>query len=255
MGSAAIRASEQMDLAAALRKAKRRKLFGSLAAIYATFPETSCEGCARCCFESPGLFFTEYLHLTEHVQRMSQERQDTLARRAVRELFFAWVDPQRTCIFLESSRCTLYEHRPLACRLFGFVAPADREAAEAAARISAREEARRLARLGIAVPEEIVTRSLVSCDRVRDARGRPVKPVNADELAARVARLDEALLPREVVLQEFCFRSLPDRLGAAWFGAEAVEMMRIELLRRAQNGERVEELVEEVWGMRRPDRR
>jgi Fe-S-cluster containining protein len=167
-------------------------------------------------------------------------------RRAIGELFFAWIDPKRTCIFLESSRCTIYADRPLACRLFGFVAPADREAAEVAARIGARDEARRLARLGIAIPEEIVTRSLVSCDRVRDRHGRPVKHVNADELASRVAQMDSALLPREVVMQEFCFRSIPDRLGASWFGGAAVEAMRIEMLKRAQSGSTVEELIEEL---------
>jgi Fe-S-cluster containining protein len=249
VAKALARTSDEVDIADALRKAKRLGLLGSLIRVYETFPESNCDGCARCCFESPGIFFVEYLRLMESVDGMPQARRDTLIRRAVGELFFAWIDPKRTCIFLESSRCTVYAERPLACRLFGFVAPADREAAEVAARISAREEARRLARLGIAIPEEVVTRSLVSCDRVRDGHGRPVRQANADELASRVAKIDAALLPGDVVMHEFCFRSLPERLGVMWFGSSAVEMMRIDLLKRAQSGEKVDDLVGELRRM------
>lgn len=249
MGRAVARTSDEADIADALRKAKRHGLLESLVRVYETFPESTCDGCARCCFESPGIFFVEYLRLMGSVEGMPQARRDTLMRRAIGELFFAWIDPERTCIFLESSRCAIYAERPLACRLFGFVAPADREAAEVAARISARDEARRLARLGIVIPEDIVTRSLMSCDRVRDRHGRPVRQVDADELASRVAGIDTALLPREVVMQEFCFRSAPERLGAMWFGGAAVEKMRIEMLGRAQSGEQVDDLVEELRRM------
>jgi len=249
---AVVRASEQVDLRGALRKAKRRKLFASLYRIYAGFPETNCPGCARCCFESPGLFFVEHVHLLDQLARMPQARQDELLRRALSELFFSWIDPQRTCIFLESSRCILYGRRPLACRLFGLVSPHDREAAEAEARMAAREEARRLSMLGITVPEEIVTRALLSCDRVRDGRGRPVRHVDADVFAAQVARLDEVLLPRQVVLKEFCFRSLPDRLGAARWGG-GVEAMRIDLLKRVHGDECVEGLVDQIWDLLKRD--
>lgn len=59
--------TEQANLRHAVRRAKRQKLFASLARIYASFPETECENCARCCFESPGIFFIEYLHLMEEI--------------------------------------------------------------------------------------------------------------------------------------------------------------------------------------------
>jgi Fe-S-cluster containining protein len=240
--------TEQVNLRHAVRRAKRQKLFASLARIYASFPETECENCARCCFESPGIFFIEYLHLMEEIGGLPRARQELLKRRALGELLFSWVDPQRQCIFLEFSRCTLYQRRPLACRLFGLVSPSDREQAELEARLAAREEARRLGLLGIRIPEEIVIRALVSCERVRDRRGREVR-VDADAMAARVARLDEALLPRQVVVREFCFLSLPERLAMSWWEGDAVEMMRIQLLRRAQSGERVEDLLGEVWEM------
>jgi len=249
-GSEVRTGSEQGDLERDLRRARRRGLFESLARIYAAFPETTCEGCARCCFESPGVFCVEYLQLVEQLGRTARGRREELIRRALGELMFSWVEASRECVFLESSRCVLYEQRPLACRLFGVTRGADREEAEVEARMAAREEARRLGRLGIKVPEEVVARSLASCDRVRDREGRRVR-VDGDLMAAKVARLDEALLPREVVVEEFCFRSLPERLGAAGLGRETVEVLRVQLLRRAQRGERIADLVEQVVEMAR----
>jgi hypothetical protein len=161
----------------------------------------------------------------------------------MRELFFSWIEPARTCLFLESSRCTIYERRPLACRLFGLVPAPDRERAEAEARLAARQEARRLGQLGIVIPEEVVRRSLVSCDRVCDEHGRPVV-VDGEALAARVARLDAKLLPEQVVVEEFCFLSLPERLGAAALGADVIDGLRVQLLRRAQSGQSAEELLD-----------
>ena len=244
--------SEGVDLARARRRAERAGLFRSLERVYAGFPETECEGCARCCFESPGIFFIEHLGLIEALAGMPEGRRERYLRRALSELLFSWIDAERKCVFLEGSRCAIYGQRPLACRLFGLVPPEEREQAEAQARMAARQEARRLGRLGIEVPEAVVTRALVSCERVRDRKGRPVR-VDGDALAAQVARLDGALIPRAVVVAEFCFRSLPEWLGAAALGGDAVEALRVQLLRRAQKGEAVDDLLEGVWeGLRLP---
>lgn len=234
--------SAEADPERMLGRASKAGLFDGLRRIYAGLPRTACEKCARCCFESPGVFFVEYLSLLEAVAGTSEERRDELIRRAFRELFFSWIEPDRSCIFLESKRCTIYDQRPLACRIFGLVPEADRDVAEAQARLAAREEARRLSRFGIEVPEAVIRRALVSCDRVRNARGEATT-VNGEAIAARVAKLDAALIPQQVVIEEFCFRSLPERLGAVAFGQEAIEGLRVQLLRRAQSGQAIGELL------------
>ncbi len=237
-----ISASAQADPELMRRRAEKAGLLDSLRLVYAKFPETTCENCARCCFESPGVFYVEYLHLLDLLAGLPMERRGELIRRAFRELFFSWVEPERTCIFLESGRCAIYDRRPLACRLFGLVPAAERDRAEAEARLAARQEARRLGRFGIEVPEAVIRRSLVSCAKVRDARGNSVA-LDGEALAAPVARLDAALIPQQVVIQEFCFRSLPERLGAACFGEDAIEGLRIQLLRRAHSGSPVNDLL------------
>jgi len=238
-----IAASADADPARLARRARRAGLFEWLAHIYREFPETVCENCARCCFESPGIFYLEYLNLLNLLGEMAVGRRNALVRRAMRELLFSWIEPERTCIFLESGRCAIYERRPLACRLFGLVPAAERDGAEAGARFAARQEARRLQQLGIVVPEQVIQRSLVSCERVRDRRGQVVQ-VEGEAIAARAARLDAALLPQQVVIEEFCFRSLPERLGAAALGEAVIDGLRMQLLRRAQAGQPVQELLD-----------
>jgi Fe-S-cluster containining protein len=244
-GDNVVDASAEADESQLLRRARRQRLFDSLERIYFEFPDTVCENCARCCFESPGVFYVEYLAMLEALAEMPPPRRQEFIARAVRELFFSWVEPDRTCLFLESGRCAIYDRRPLACRLFGLVPAGDRAQAEAEARLAARQEARRLRHFGIEIPEEVVQRSLVSCDRVRDRKGGAVE-VEGESLAARVARLDAALLPTEVIIEEFCFRSLPERLGASALGGETIEGLRVQLLRRAQAGESAQELVTRV---------
>lgn len=232
--------TEGVDLRRARRRARRLHLFEALEQIYAELPETTCGGCGRCCFESPGLFFVEYLRL---VERLERPRQDVMTR-ALRELLFSWIEPERNCLFLDaSSRCTIYEARPLTCRLFGLSSPTDPEQAREELRKAAEQEAEQLRRLGIEIPEATLGRALASCDRVRDTRGRRCR-VDPDVLAERVAELDAKLIPTEVVRQEYCFLSLPDRLGATALGGGVVEMLRIQVLRRAQRGESVEALVD-----------
>lgn len=240
--------SDQPDLKRLLRRAHRQDLFGALSRIYAGFPQVTCDNCARCCFESPGLFFIEFLAALDLLAGMPRAGRDQVLTRVLHELFFSWIDVGRACLFLDSGRCTIYEHRPLACRLFGLVAPADRDRAEAEARLAARQDAARLALLGIRIPEAVIRRSLASCDRVRDGQGRRPQ-VDGDVYAAQVARLDAVLLPRDVVVQQFCFRSLPDRIGDHCLGEAVVEDLRIQLLRRAQAGESTQELVDKVRAM------
>ena len=57
-------------------------LFGALTRIYAEFPQVTCDNCARCCFESPGLFFIEFLAALNLLAGMPRARQEQVLGRA-----------------------------------------------------------------------------------------------------------------------------------------------------------------------------
>jgi len=245
--------SASFDSRRLLRKARRLNLFAALDGIYALFPETRCGRCGVCCYQTPGLFYIEYLRLFELVAKLQPEARVAVFHDALRDLLFAWIEPGRSCLFLgEDHRCCIYDLRPLTCRLFGLTNPADPEAAQRELHLAAEAEADRLSWLGVEMPDATLTRAVVACRRVRSLRGRRPR-LDGDDLADQVAGLDRRLLPVEVVEREYCFQSFSDRLGAALFGDETVELLRLQLLRRAQRGEPVESLVAEVaQGLRWP---
>jgi len=77
-------------------------------------------GCDGCCYQQFTVFPVEAHHLAQAVAALAPE---------VRQHLLAWlqqVDPWRVvdtpppCVLLEHGRCSLYEHRPLICRIHGF---------------------------------------------------------------------------------------------------------------------------------------
>ena len=143
--------SETRDPARLLGKARRLDLFTGLDQLYAELPETRCGCCGRCCFESPGLFYVEYLRLLELLAARPAEEREALVGNALRELLFSWIEPTRTCLFLGGEgRCTIYDQRPLVCRLFGLTPPSDPERAEHEMHLAAARRPRGRARFPVA---------------------------------------------------------------------------------------------------------
>jgi Fe-S-cluster containining protein len=241
-----LQGTESINVGAATRRAHKLGLFDALARVYAELPETKCPRCARCCFESPGMFLVEHLRLAKIMAAMPRPRRHALGNAAWRELLFSWIEPERTCIFLDNARlCTIYAHRPLTCRIFGLFSPADPKQAQIELRLAAEQEARQLRLFGLEIPEATLGRAIASCCQVETTQGLRPK-VDPDAIAERIADIDAELIPREVVMREYCFLSLPDRLGRAAFGDEAVETLRIQVLRRALRGEPLASLVDMV---------
>ena len=113
---------------------ERAHLFVELERFYARFadvvsglqkPEGSCAGCGRCCV-GPPLYMTcsdlEYEHLLRgygthrlpvapavHFESLTRERPDP------RRVFRKWACP----FYSDADGCTVYLHRPFACRVFG----------------------------------------------------------------------------------------------------------------------------------------
>lgn len=81
-------------------------------------------GCDHCCHQSVGVTTAEALTIADHVRRnRSEEQLDVLlqrlskARERTRGLSAdERYSPDLPCPFLEHSRCTIYEVRPLSCR-------------------------------------------------------------------------------------------------------------------------------------------
>lgn len=99
----------------------RREVGDRCATILAKHPDWPCRaGCDQCCknlARLPELNREEWTFIEEGLHRLPEAAQFEIAQR-MNEL----EGPPFVCPFLDrgSGRCRIYEHRPLACRTFGF---------------------------------------------------------------------------------------------------------------------------------------
>lgn len=110
-----------MDLKQKIEVSEQLGLFKSLDLIYKAVPSGTCDGCTRCCHESVNLSNVEGLNIIatyflnqEGDVSVTKDRSDRLLRFFLRE----WVDAMK-CPFLEGEKCSIYQARPLPCRIFG----------------------------------------------------------------------------------------------------------------------------------------
>jgi Fe-S-cluster containining protein len=77
-------------------------------------------GCDGCCYQQFTVFPVEAHHLAQAVIALPPEAQQRLLARLRQDDPWRIIDPSTPCVLLEHGCCSLYEHRPLICRIHGF---------------------------------------------------------------------------------------------------------------------------------------
>jgi Fe-S-cluster containining protein len=77
-------------------------------------------GCDACCYQQFTIFPIEARHLAQAVSRLNAEQRLRLRRRLEQpDNALHMVTPTQPCVLLEDGRCSLYDGRPLICRMQG----------------------------------------------------------------------------------------------------------------------------------------
>lgn len=101
-----------------IQNAKENDFFSTLNEIYSQIPEGKCTGCASCCNESVYVFYTEFLNILNFLNE-NEQLKSTVFPKILNYYFLEWVE-KRQCPFLnDHGKCSIYNVRPLTCRLFG----------------------------------------------------------------------------------------------------------------------------------------
>ena len=77
-------------------------------------------GCDGCCYQQFTVFPVEAYHLAQAVTALAPEARQRLLARLQQDGPWRIIDTPMPCVLLEHGRCSLYEHRPLICRIHGF---------------------------------------------------------------------------------------------------------------------------------------
>ncbi|QEK13286.1 YkgJ family cysteine cluster protein [Crassaminicella thermophila] len=104
----------------AIKTAKSNTYFENLYRIYNTIPQGRCLGCTKCCMESVQTHFVEFLNIFDYL-RSNRRLYEELYPKIIRYYFLEMVKKEH-CPFLDKEGlCSIYQYRPLVCRLFGHV--------------------------------------------------------------------------------------------------------------------------------------
>lgn len=77
-------------------------------------------GCDGCCYQQFTVFPVEAHHLAQAVRALAPEVRQHLLARLQQADPWRVVETPPPCVLLEHGRCSLYDHRPLICRIHGF---------------------------------------------------------------------------------------------------------------------------------------
>ena len=77
-------------------------------------------GCDGCCYQQFTVFPIEAHHLAQAVTALAPEARQHLLARLQQHDPWRVIDTPSPCVLLEHGRCSLYDHRPLICRIHGF---------------------------------------------------------------------------------------------------------------------------------------
>ena len=77
-------------------------------------------GCDGCCYQQFTVFPVEAHHLAQAVMALAPEARQRLLARLQQDDPWRIIDTPTPCVLLEHGCCSLYEHRPLICRIHGF---------------------------------------------------------------------------------------------------------------------------------------
>ena len=77
-------------------------------------------GCDGCCYQQFTVFPVEAHHLVQAVRALAPEARQHLLARLQQADPWRVVETPPPCVLLEHGRCSLYDYRPLICRIHGF---------------------------------------------------------------------------------------------------------------------------------------
>ncbi|MDR0880105.1 MAG: YkgJ family cysteine cluster protein [Clostridioides sp.] len=106
------------DILSAIDYADENGVFAKLNSIYEEVPSGRCSGCGKCCMESVGISMTEFLNIYKRLEESEKIRREVTPK--IIDYYFLEFVKKNSCPFKrDDNTCSIYEVRPLNCRIYG----------------------------------------------------------------------------------------------------------------------------------------
>lgn len=233
MSAASLWAPENLEQALNSAGLNRR-----LDRVYSRIPQTVCRRRAKCCRDSPPVFFIEYANMYRCIREVLRPRYQDLAHRCLEYFFFSPADPTLCCPFLDERQCLVYNSRPRVCRAYGLY-PQGEDLVEAFRHLRERVAARRefLAQAYGAYGIETAPREpLPFCPYVRSAHGGTVSFSRETRAATKeqLLQLEARATGGGACAERQTFLPFTTHFAYSLFGPTEARSLQIALLRAYQ---------------------
>ncbi|HSQ33795.1 MAG TPA: YkgJ family cysteine cluster protein [Peptostreptococcaceae bacterium] len=101
-----------------IKYCEENNIFSELNKVYDSVPKGNCKGCGNCCMESVGINLVEFLNIYNYLQKSNKLKSNSMNN--IFDYYFLEYVKKLPCPFKdENNRCSIYEVRPLNCRIYG----------------------------------------------------------------------------------------------------------------------------------------
>lgn len=207
---------------------ENKGVFKELKTIYEELPETECERCATCCTVPPPGYLLEFLNLYRFLKTNLLAQRAEIMKRVAEYYFLEMADIKVKCPFLSGDNdCLVYPVRPLSCRSYGLKKGKENDDNEAMKRTAQYYREKH----GIELPQEIVQFRLpANCEKVKVARGKPLKSGDIERVITDLAKLEMNVAPAEYVEQDLTLMPFATYLALTVLG-EGARSRRLKVMK------------------------
>lgn len=218
---------ESLDMAA------KHRSFEQLNQIYNSIPGSICNGCTSCCMESVHASFVEFLNIYDYLEQHPLIKANIIPK--LTKYYFLELIQRNHCPFLnEKGKCSIYEVRPLTCRLFGHWYKKD--FSENISAIQSENEMTALyfkEKYQVLLPKEVVTYSIKYCDDFKS--NRKVSKKERLQMSDDLFELEIHFLMNELLSEDLIGTNLITWFIYTLFNQDEASNLRLKIIKEYQD--------------------
>lgn len=218
----------------AIRTAENASYLEKLNKIYSTIPQGKCGGCTKCCMESVHTHFIEFLNIFHYMQE-NRRLYEMLLPKIIRYYFLELVTKEHCPFLNDQGMCSIYNYRPLVCRLFGHWT---QEEYEESYKNVLNENLQNMKlfknKYKILLPEEVVNYKILYCEDF-EVHKKMVK-TQRQTMVDNIFTMESAFFMRGLITEEFLDTGLVSWFVYTIFEKEEAGEKRVAVIREYLEG-------------------
>lgn len=212
-----------------IRHGEDKEFFKELNKIYDGIESGNCKGCTNCCMESVNTFYIEFLNIYRYLKHRGDLFKKLVPK--VIEYYFLELVEKSHCPFLEEDgKCSIYEVRPLTCRLFGHANKKEHEENYKRVLKENKESNRYFKKnYGLEIPKDIVEYKIEYCNEFKvDKR---VEKYEKQSMIDNIFMIESSFFMNELISEEFIGTGLVSWFAYIYFDLEEAGNLRLKIMK------------------------